>query len=177
MFSQDPKARVTQRKLNHNKEQEPCRWCSWRHRRQRNTVFSFLSAIHSHRQDLTGSQQPNELENGAFGCPLSELERRGLVQAVSASLAFGGQILWKRPVFKQCITACVKTPQYRKCPEATVGFVHLRSTPQRNWGKMPALDLYFSFPSLFLHFPPPTFPFSSSPQTGLKGEVSNRIAF
>lgn len=171
-----PKARVTQRKLNHSKEQEPCRWCSWRHRRQRNTLFFlfFLPFTPIGRTWLEASNQTS-WKTEASGVNPSELGEdwyKQWVPRLHLEARFYGKDLSLSNESQR-----VKTPQYRKYPEAAVGFVHLKSTPQRNWGKMPALDLYFSFPSLFLHFPPPTFPFSSSPQTGLKGEVSNRIAF
>lgn len=94
--------------------------------------FSLLSAIPSHWQDLTGSQQLKGLENRAFGCQLLRVKRgedwyKHRVNSLHLEARFYGKCL----SLGNRITAYVKTAQYRKYPGGTVGFVHLKSTPQR----------------------------------------------
>lgn len=68
----------------------------------------------------------------AFGCQLLRVRRgedwyKHRVNSLHLEARFYGKYL----SLSNRITAYVKTAQYRKYPGATVGFVHLKSTPQR----------------------------------------------
>lgn len=134
--------------------------------------FSFLYAIHTHGQDVTGSQQPKELGNGAFGCACLSIGEEIIHRCKHwvASLDLEARFYGKHLLLNNRIIAR-EDGTVQEIPGSLCWLypsqVH---SMKRSWGKMPALASFIShtLPFSSTYFPLPAFPFSLSLHTGLK---------